>query len=141
MPKDNYDEDEDTLGIWYSVINAKLGNMQSMGYKTKRSIPNIHKCDVCTGKPIPQSKRTSNTKTIKEEEEEERKEENDDDDIIEITDVKEKKSFANLKDEVRISTFKSLLQFFQKVIPKDGDNTTEEAIESRVNDMALKLKV
>ena len=28
--KDNYDEDEDTLGIWYSVINAKLGNMQSV---------------------------------------------------------------------------------------------------------------
>ena len=80
-----------------------------------------------------------NTKTIKEEEEEE-EEENDDDDIIEITDVKEKKSFANLKDEVRISTFKAFYNFFQKVIPKDGDNTTEEAIESRVNDMALEIE-
>ena len=29
---------------------------------------------------------------------------------------------------------------FQKVIPKDGDNTTEEAIESRVNDMALEIE-
>ena len=85
-----------------------------MGYKTKRSIPNIHKCDVCTGKPIPQSKRTPNTKTIKEEEEEE-EEENDDDDIIEITDVKEKKSFANLKDEVRISTFKAFYNFSKRL--------------------------
>ena len=69
-----------------------------------------------------------------------RRRRNDDDDIIEITDVKEKKSFANLKDEVRISTFKAFYNFFKKVIPKDGDNTTEEAIESRVNDMALEIE-
>ncbi|KHC33472.1 hypothetical protein MGO_04176 [Candida albicans P76055] len=136
--KDNYDEDEDTLGDMVQCDQCKTWqHAKCMGYKTKRSIPNIHKCDVCTGKPIPQSKRTSNTKTIKEEEEEE---ENDDDDIIEITDVKEKKSFANLKDEVRISTFKAFYNFFKKVIPKDGDNTTEEAIESRVNDMALEIE-
>lgn len=67
--KDNYDEDEDTLGDMVQCDQCKTWqHAKCMGYKTKRSIPNIHKCDVCTGKPIPQSKRTSNTKTIKEEE-------------------------------------------------------------------------
>ena len=131
--KDNYDEDEDTLGDMVQCDQCKTWqHAKCMGYKTKRSIPNIHKCDVCTGKPIPQSKTNPKKTTTKTEEEEE--------DTIEITDVNEKKSVAILKDEVRISTFKAFYNFFKKVIPKDGENTSEEAIESRVNDMALEIE-
>ena len=50
--KDNYDEDEDTLGDMVQCDQCKTWqHAKCMGYKTKRSIPNIHKCDVCTGNP------------------------------------------------------------------------------------------
>ena len=113
--KDNYDEDEDTLGIWYSVINAKLGNMQSVwDIRPNVQYPIFINVMFVLENPY-HNPNEPNTKTIKEEEEEE-EEENDDDDIIEITDVKEKKSFANLKDEVRISTLKPST-IFQKGYP------------------------
>ncbi|RCK65103.1 Transcription factor BYE1 [Candida viswanathii] len=127
---ENYNEAEDTLGDMVQCDKCKTWqHARCMGYRTKKSIPDVHKCDVCTGKPVTPIRPRGRPKTKKEEP------------------PKKDNGMGTLKEDNRISTAKAFYNYFKKRFMNRGegefkalDTLTDEQKDAKANHLAKEIE-
>lgn len=129
---ENYNEDEDTLGDMVQCDKCKTWqHAKCMGYKTKRSIPEVHNCDVCTGKPVTPIRPKTKPKKKNDDQEE----------------AKKGNGISSLKDENRISTAKAFCNYFKKRFANRAegeltalDKLSDEQRDEKANELAREIE-
>ncbi|KAL6451699.1 LOW QUALITY PROTEIN: BYE1 Transcription factor BYE1 [Candida maltosa Xu316] len=133
---ENY-EDFEYIGNMVQCERCKTWqHSKCMGYRTKRDIPEVHHCDVCTGVPTKPIKTRAKPKKKSTEPEQKSP----------VTGVA-----ASLKDEIRVSTAKAFYNFFKKCLQnrttlKEGpiydflSNLTDEEKEEKANSLSLEIE-
>ena len=129
---ENYNEEEDTLGDMVQCDTCKTWqHSKCMGYKTKRSIPKVHKCDVCTGKPVSIEKRPRGLSKK----------------AAEQVEAKKETGISGLKEVSRISTAKAFYNYFKKRFAnrpegelKALDKLSDEEKDEKANELAKEIE-